>query len=319
VFDALPIPTPFQVGPVTAYLAERTLIDPGPDSDEAWAALVDALEARGLAPSDVERVLITHPHPDHFGIARRLRDGGADVLASEPTADIVGDFRARLNYEQRYFRPLLRRWGISADTVETTMQLPEAFLPYVEDVDVDRTLAAGDAVAVADDRLVVDTLQGHAVGEILFEVDPTDAGDPRTAIVGDHVLPTTTPNPFLQPPEEPDGERPHVLARYNESLARVRDRGFDRMLPGHGDPIEAPADRVDEILAAHEERTGNVKATVDGPTTPTAVMHDLFGDMPATEVFSGMSEAIGHLDLLEERGEVESRERGDRIVYERIE
>jgi glyoxylase-like metal-dependent hydrolase (beta-lactamase superfamily II) len=142
-------------------------------------------------------------------------------------------------------------------------------------------------------------------------------GAQRAAVVGDHVLPETTANPFLQPPDDPDGGRPHVLPRYNESLEALRDEGYDRFLPGHGDAVDRPADRIDAILAAHEERTANVHALVDGPTTPAEVVDGLFGDLPATEVFAGMSEAVGHLDLLSERGDVESREHGGVIVYER--
>jgi len=47
MFSRLSIPTPFQVGPVNAYLAGRTLVDPGPDGEEAWAKLLAALEERG--------------------------------------------------------------------------------------------------------------------------------------------------------------------------------------------------------------------------------------------------------------------------------
>ena len=57
MFTRFSIPTPFQVGPVNAYLAGRTLVDPGPGSEEAWAALLDALEERDLGPTDIEQVL----------------------------------------------------------------------------------------------------------------------------------------------------------------------------------------------------------------------------------------------------------------------
>ncbi|MFC7193655.1 MBL fold metallo-hydrolase [Halosimplex aquaticum] len=86
------MPTPFQVGPVNAYLADRTLVDPGPDSDEAWSALTDALAERDLAPGDIERLLITHPHPDHFGLASRFRGRGASVVAHPDAAAIMADF-----------------------------------------------------------------------------------------------------------------------------------------------------------------------------------------------------------------------------------
>src|SRR6056297_3645165 len=81
MFSRLSIPTPFQVGPVNAYLAGRTIIDPGPDSEESWEALAAGLADHDLEPGDLDRALITHPHPDHFGAARRLREAGVEILA----------------------------------------------------------------------------------------------------------------------------------------------------------------------------------------------------------------------------------------------
>src|SRR6056297_3447467 len=103
MFTRVSIPTPFQVGPVNAYLAGRTIIDPGPDSEESWEALVEGLAAHDLDASDLDRALITHPHPDHFGTARRLREAGVEILAAPAATDIIGAFADRLDYEQSFF------------------------------------------------------------------------------------------------------------------------------------------------------------------------------------------------------------------------
>lgn len=314
MFTRLSIPTPFQVGAVNAYLAGRTLIDPGPDSEEAWSHLLDALEERGLSPTDIERVLITHPHPDHFGLANRFREGGASVVATPDTAGIVADFEGRFEHERAFFTDFFERCGMARSTAETVTGLPEVFLRYAPDVEIDREIVSGDTVVVQDTVLEVAEVLGHADGECILSYD-TDGE--RRAVVGDHVLPEITPNPFLLPPGEDDDQRPRVLPAYNRSLDRLRDRDYDRMLPGHGEPIDAPSERIGEIREAHEERTDNVRELVDGPTTPVDVMEGLFGDLPVTEAFAGMSEAVGHLDVLEDRGEVSVRDRGGVLVYER--
>jgi len=313
VFERLPIPTPFQVGDVNAYLAGRTLIDPGPDSDETWDALTAALAERDLSPGDVERVLITHPHPDHFGLAARLREAGASVLASPACADIVGDFAGRLDYEQEFFVPFFRRHGLDESTAETVVELPEAYLPYAPDCAVDRELTGGDTVTVADRELSVLDVAGHAAGELAFAYDGADG---EVAVVGDQVLPDITPNPLLQPPPSERQDRPRVLPAFNRSLDRLADREFDRLLPGHREEIGAPTARIEEIRASHEQRTENVATLVDGPTTAVEVMQGLFGDLPATELFPGMSEAVGHLDVLVERGRVTRRADEEWIAYE---
>jgi glyoxylase-like metal-dependent hydrolase (beta-lactamase superfamily II) len=331
MFTRFSIPTPFQVGPVNAYLAGRTLVDPGPGSEEAWAALLDELESQDMGPTDVEQVLVTHAHPDHFGLAERLREEGARIVASPTTAGIIADFEARLDYEQSYFVDFFETHGMARSTAETITDLPEVFLNVAPGVETDTTLADGETVEVADTQLTAEAVQGHATGETIFTYE-TDGSD--RALVGDHVLPDITPNPLLQPPAEEGGElttgsqsssgrgsdggeRPRVLPAFNRSLANLREREFDRFLPGHREEITNPSERIGEILAAHDERTENVLEIVEnGPTTAVEVMEELFEDLPATEYFSGMSEAVGHLDVLDERGAVSSREQGGVVVWE---
>jgi len=313
MFRRLEIPTPFQVGQVNAYLSGRTLVDPGPDSERAWSALLSELQKRDVDPGDIERVLITHPHPDHFGLASRLREAGASVLASQPTADIVADFGDRLASQQEFFAPFLERHGVPGETARTVVQLPESYLEYAPGVETDRVLSAGDEVPIDDDEpLSVLEVAGHAPGELVFEHEEPDG---TAAIVGDHVMLEITPNPLLLPPRSADGDRPKVLPAFNESLHRLRDRDYHRLLPGHRDVVVDPAGRIDEILEAHEERTEEVWQLVDGPKTAADVMEGLFGDLPATEVFPGMSEAVGHLDVLERRGRITAEEQGGMVVY----
>ncbi len=314
MFERRPVPTPFQVDPVNVYVAARTIVDPGPETDEAWAAVRSALADRDLEPADVERVLVTHPHPDHCGLARRFRDRGADVLASPETAAILADFGGRLEYEQSYFRTWLPRHGMPEETASTIADLTNAFRRYVSDCDVDRVLTGGDEVAVGPTTLTTESVTGHAPGELLFSYR---ADGDRAAIVGDHVLGRITPNPLLQPPAEPGGDRPRILPAYNDSLERLRDRSFDRFLPGHGDVIDRPTDRIDAILAAHEDRTDAVLDLLDGPTTAYEVMEGLFDDLSIGDRFGGMSEAVGHLDVLEQRDRVRRREH-NHITYEPV-
>lgn len=302
MFERLRIPTPFQVGSVNCYHAGRTLVDPGPDSEESWSTLTSALANRGLEPDDIDRVLITHPHPDHFGLARRLRDNGARIMAANDAVDIIEDFPGRLEYEQSFFREFLPRHGVAPDVAETVLELPEAYLEFAPSATVDRALEDGDVVEVADTTVSVESVTGHATGEVLFTW--TDESGEQ-ALVGDHVLQTITPNPFLQPPAKPGGRRPRMLPAYNRSLEHLATRDFATLWPGHGEVVERPTHRIERLLEYHERRTANVRRAIDGPTTAVEVMRDLFGDLPVTELYGGMSEAIGHLDVLQLRGELE--------------
>lgn len=315
MFERIRVPTPFEVGAVNAYLTDRTLIDPGPNSEESWDVLIEELETRNLAPGDLDRVLITHPHPDHFGLANRLGQAGADIVASEDAVGIIEDFPGRLEYEQEHQEPLLRRHGIEADVAATVVKLPEAYLEFAPSSPIDTVVSDGDTLEVGSDTLTVEALAGHAPGEIMFA---WEARGEEYAVVGDHVLQRITPNPFLQPPPAPGESRPRVLPAYNRSLERLAKRDFETLYPGHGDLIKRPTHRIERLLEYHERRSQNVLNAIDGPTTAAAVMRTLFGDLPVTEVYGGISEAVGHLDVLELRGEVERSLEDGVYQYRRI-
>lgn len=314
MFHRISVPTPFQIGAVNAYVGGKTVVDPGPHSEESWSALLEGLREAGLGPEDVEQVIVTHAHPDHFGLADRLHQHGATVFATATTASIIRDFAGHFEYEREFFMDFLPRCGFGEDTAETVTGLPGEFLNYAPPVTVEHELEDADRINVDGLELTARETRGHAASELLLTYPE---GGETNLIAGDHVLPEITPNPLLQAPAERGGDRPRMLPLYNDSLEDLADAPPDRVFPGHRDVIEDPAGRLRAIREAHEERTENVFVLVDGPTTPLDVMEGLFGDLPATELFSGMSEAVGHLDVLEARDRVSRRDRGGMFVYER--
>lgn len=335
MFDRRSVPTPFPVGDVNTYLANRTIVDPGPDSDDAWTVVRSFLADHDLEPADVERVVLTHAHADHFGLAKRFRDRGASVIASPGTAAIIEDFDANLEDQSAFIRELLPAHGMNPGAAATLSDLSSNLRSYGPDCTVDRRLSAADSVAIGSTPLSVQRVSGHAEDELIlsYEVDATvdrsadsnaddrlgtDGGAGTTAIVGDHVLGHITPNPVLRPPSQAEGARPRPLLEFNTSLPALRERGFDRLLPGHGDVVRDPAERIAEILSFHEDRTDTVAAILEdrGEATAFEVMAGLFGDLPLADQFMGMSEAISHLDVLEDRDRVRRDESGDCITYE---
>lgn len=97
----LALPAPFSIGSVNCYLFRRnglTLLDPGPDTDIAYEKLVTGLNEINHELCDVSRVLLTHPHIDHYGIANRIKEeSGASIIAHENAA-------YRLQHPLEYFR-----------------------------------------------------------------------------------------------------------------------------------------------------------------------------------------------------------------------
>ncbi|HMJ07638.1 MAG TPA: MBL fold metallo-hydrolase, partial [Pyrinomonadaceae bacterium] len=84
----LSIPTPFYVGDVNVYLIKEdpiTLIDVGPKTPEAAKSLREQLTRNGVQIADIRRIVLTHAHEDHCGLAKQVRDEAknAEILVHE--------------------------------------------------------------------------------------------------------------------------------------------------------------------------------------------------------------------------------------------
>lgn len=314
--DRCSIPTPFAVGRVNCYLFFEngpTVLDPGPATPEAHEELVDCLDRHGYGIEDVERILVTHPHMDHFGIARRIvEQSGASVLAHGDATDWLADPIGYFEREREFFRPFLVSMGMPVETAATVLELPEPYTDYQAPLSVDRELEDGDRIDVGVSLECLHT-PGHAPGSVCFFASSEDV-----MFTGDHVLPDVTPNPLLTLAPGSDDERTRSLPMYVESLRRVLSFDATVGYGGHGDPIPDLQARVRETIDHHEHRKERIADIVerDGPTTAYEVMTEMFPDLPATELFAGMSEVIGHLDLLEDEDRVEIAESGGVKRYE---
>lgn len=299
------IPTPFSIGPVNSYLFAGdgvTLLDPGPATHEAYAEIETNVARHGYAVTDVDRVVVTHPHMDHFGIANRIaEESGAHVLAHADAAERLEDPIGFFDREQEFFAPFLRSMGVPNEIVDTVTQLPESYSQFQEPVSVDRQLAEGDVVDVGVELEALHT-PGHSPGSVCLV-----APDEGVAFTGDHVLSDVTPNPLLTLLPGSENERTRSLPTYLASLRKLDSVDVDVGYGGHGDPIPDLHGRIRETIEHHREREGTIADILAdaGPTTAYRVMQEMFSDLPATEMFPGMSEVIGHLDLLEDDGRVE--------------
>ena len=301
----LELPTPFAVGPVNAYLfiePEPVLVDTGVDSPESWAALTAGLAAHGLTIHDLERVIITHPHVDHFAQAYRLLQNGRLTIHVSPLGeswliDPRRKFQERLDYYRQKFLP--------------QMGLPENF---VAEFDAYMSGVRDGTTAVPAERLRRFPLDGtltmggadwqviHAPGHASHQ---TCFFQPESGyfLSADLLLPIT-PTPIVERPSS-GTKREQALPRHLESLRRAHELPISRVFPGHGEIFIDHRALIDKQVARiHERKEETYRLLDDGPQTAVSLLEIMYAHYPPNLRFAGLWMLVGYLDLLENEGRV---------------
>jgi glyoxylase-like metal-dependent hydrolase (beta-lactamase superfamily II) len=260
-----------------------TLVDTGLGADDpeaTWAPVLAELDA------PVERILVTHMHPDHVG-------GAADLAALTGAAV----FQGRDDHAQA-----LRVWGPGrargrVDEWMILHGLPEELAGGSDALAGRVRLARDPELLDPGDRLDgwdVLHLPGHADGHLVLWRD-------GVLVAGDTILGEITPQVGLYPECRPD-----PLADYLDSLARIGELAPRLALPGHGPLLDDAAARAREIAAHHAERLDHAAAALaDGPRNAYDVSLRLWGRVPPAQRRFALTEALAHLERLVRIGRAE--------------
>jgi glyoxylase-like metal-dependent hydrolase (beta-lactamase superfamily II) len=296
------VPTPFYIGPVNCYLIHEdplTLIDTGPKTKEANEALREGLRQARVRVADLKRIVLTHAHEDHCGLARSLRDEAKDAEVLVHSWE-TGHRTGRLEHSGN--RALLARAGVPDKEIESMRRLYQDVRMYADSFEQDEYSELQDEAELEFDNgaLRIVHTPGHTPGSCSFirEAD-------RTVIAGDCVLKRITPNPILSPdPIDPTRRFPS-LAEYLVSLARLRSFAPTLVYGGHGEPVTDFEELFNRYLRAVRERQAQViKLISKAGTTAWEVSRELFPETDDVHRFLGVSEAVAHLDLAHSEGRI---------------
>jgi glyoxylase-like metal-dependent hydrolase (beta-lactamase superfamily II) len=266
----LPLPT----GPkhVHCYVVDGTLFDTGLGVGEvAWPA--------------VERIAITHMHPDHVG--------GAEAAAAATGAPV---FQGGLDYAQcervwgstdwiERIGTWFRSHGVPEESVVQLIEQGHAFAPFVRFQHDPALLYEGSAL----DGWQVLELPGHADGHLAF------LREDGLLVGGDVLLERISPAIGLYPESRPD-----PLGDYLRTLERLIELAPRIVYPGHGEPVEDAPARARELIEHHRERLDATEAAIgDDPRHAYDVSHVLFGrELSPTQRRFAVAETLSHLERL---------------------
>jgi glyoxylase-like metal-dependent hydrolase (beta-lactamase superfamily II) len=315
----LPLPFP-GLNAVNAFLLEgdggATLVDcgirnPQPDGDHGWEEIVAALGAVGAAAGDLERLVVTHTHVDHYGMAARIvEESGCELWMHRCAHEELGLYRDPKGAKAN-LRSLLADHGASPGELDELTQF-EDWRPFVSGVvDATHPCDGGETFTVGERTWTVVATPGHARSHICLWSDFDGL-----LLSGDHLLPTITPHIDFERGGEED-----PLGEFLESLEKVEDLDPQMVLPGHGRPFLEGAERARIIARHHDRRLGNILQVVrHEPRSASDIVDEVFGsELLHFERRLALGEALAHLAYLRRRDEVERIEAGDgTFLYKKV-
>jgi glyoxylase-like metal-dependent hydrolase (beta-lactamase superfamily II) len=303
----LPIPTPFAVGTVNAYLIDDdplTLVDCGPNSATALGALEDLLAVHGRELADVAQVVVTHQHVDHMGLAAAVAQRcGAAIVCLDRLAPYLEDWETWSDADDDEALGLMLRHGVPAPVAHGLRAMARVVRGWGAPVRCDRRLRDGATLRFAGRELRVLHRPGHSPSDTIL-VDEARG----VVIGGDHLLGRISSNavvsrPLDWPPGTATDARRAPLLEYRASLRATRELAPQLVLGGHGAPVSEPVALIDERLALQDRRAAQLHALLrERPRCAHELAVALFDEVAFTQAFLTLSEVLGHLDLLVAEG-----------------
>lgn len=319
------IRTPFALNRVNCYYIKDsvpTLIDAGVNTDESFEAVRSAVKEAGGTIEGLRRLILTHAHSDHIGLVSRIaRLSGANVYMHRWDAGrMVRQEEGSANLGERY-RGFFLEAGVPKAMMEKTIRsMSERFRRFYSAFSGEKVLEGEEVFPFDDFSLEVIHTPGHTPGSICI-FNRMDG----TLFSGDSLLEKITSNPMAEI-SSPAGKASYKsLGRYLASLEVIEALPVTRVLPGHGPPFSNHRKRVKELYAHHRARMeevlkilkeNNANSEAGSGVTQFMLAKRLFHALEGVELFLGLSEVQGHLEVLQDKGLVFSRkERVQRLYY----
>ncbi len=321
-----PVPIPFvdAGGPVNVYAVlnedgSYTLFDTGLGTPEAERALREAAAAEGVDLSRVSRILVSHGHIDHYGLAQKLAQESGATVHVHPAdwTKVVGPDESMDLARTELYRVYFRRLGVDAELSAKMFQVRAATQRLAGRVEPARArpLHGGERLRFAHLEAEVLHLPGHTPGLVCLW-DATH----RLLFADDHVLAKVSPNPQLELGKRGEEDKFPALVSYLESARRVLELDVDWVLPGHGPAFQGHRALLTDLFSFYERRQERLlKRLEKGEATAVELLNAVFLNVEPVRLFLMLSEVVGNLEVLERAGQVRRRRLGEVYLFSRAE
>ncbi len=312
------VPLPFPLRWVNGYLLPDArgwiLIDPGLHTEDAIRVWEEVFTALDLQPTAIHAIVLTHHHPDHYGLAGWMQQRtGAPVYMAD---------KGRVQAERlwgvdspAYTAQLLERFrqhGLPAELQVPMQSHLREFVTLVSPQPAVQRIVPGQTVYFTDESYEVMEGNGHAYGHLLFY-----QREKRRILCGDHVMPHISPNVSYLPQVDED-----PLASYLDSLRTLQALPVERAFPGHREPFANWAARIGQLLHHHEQRLQWFCQYLSDRRSAYETCIALFGErLSIHQLRFALSETVAHLIFLQNERKIEAVEQSEHpatYTYRRI-
>ncbi len=305
------LPLPFSLGIVNVYLvrleAGYLLIDTGMQTDACFDALARALEGLAVDWPDIRRILLTHIHPDHIGLAARLLPLTGAPLDLHRADDELLAHITNSDRHRDWQQEILTTAGVAPEmrvlVYSALFEVQQSFERLVPS----RLLCGGETIPVAHGLLEVIWTPGHSPGHVcLYDRER------RVLLSGDHILQHISPNIGWQPGHD-------ALGEFLSSLDRIAALDVDLILPSHGAPFTGHREWVRKTHEHHAERCARILELIDGGASTAHLIAEKLWNRHLTPFHYRFAifEVMAHLEYLERRGAVRADRTGEAYLWTR--
>jgi glyoxylase-like metal-dependent hydrolase (beta-lactamase superfamily II) len=291
-----------------------TLVDTGLRTECAWEELNQKLENNHLKVQDIEQVILTHAHGDHYGLASRIAESSGAAIFGH--ADAAARFRFDGPDWERgndfLLRTLLRTGAPKTPLVKRLVLKDDD--PLVAPVELTGIVGNGDRVTEGKEKWEILELPGHAPGIIgLYQPDTHEL------ITSDTLLPETNSRPNLYMPLNEDESRYPYMVDYIATLKNLAELDLKRAWPAHGERIDQVSEKSLHWIHKHRQQLAMFAETLqEGEKTAYEVWKALFPRVLPFDPVKGLIEVISYLDLPVCEGQIIVIERDDMDYYQLV-